>query len=334
MSNNNELATEKILITGAGFTHNFGAPLAKEMWAEIFNHEKVQGEPKIRELMLNDFDYESIYYSIIEGDYEHREKDAINIAVSDAYKNIDEIVRNFSFLSDAPYPVNLHMVQKFINLFCRNNKRAFFFTLNQDIFIERRYFNHRVPPVIPGIKNEQIWFSSIFKLPLKENDYCQLPKQEEVEREKVQGLSMRALFYIKLHGSQNWKSATGTQDLVIGRGKEQQIQKEPLLAWYSEIFKTVLFKQNRHLLVIGYGFGDDHINEIIANAIKKYGLKIYVISPESVESFREILDSQPFGNEIWEALSGYYPYTLLQMFPTDGSQSQAFINLRKQFFGF
>ena len=66
--------------------------------------------------------------------------------------------------------------------------------------------------------------------------------------------------------------------MVIGRGKEQLIQKEPLLAWYFKIFKEVLFQTNRHLLLIGYGFGDDHINDIIANAIKQYGLKIYIIS--------------------------------------------------------
>lgn len=58
--------TENILLLGAGFTKNFGGLLANEMWAHIFNHEKVQAQSRIKELMLNDFDYESIYYAVLE----------------------------------------------------------------------------------------------------------------------------------------------------------------------------------------------------------------------------------------------------------------------------
>ncbi|MGB3460071.1 MAG: hypothetical protein WBB08_12440 [Halobacteriota archaeon] len=39
----------------------FGAPLAIEMWATIFNHKIIQAQPRIKELMMDDFDYESIY---------------------------------------------------------------------------------------------------------------------------------------------------------------------------------------------------------------------------------------------------------------------------------
>ena len=31
---------KNILLTGAGFTANFGAPLAKEMWSKILNNPK------------------------------------------------------------------------------------------------------------------------------------------------------------------------------------------------------------------------------------------------------------------------------------------------------
>ncbi|MBE0460683.1 MAG: hypothetical protein IBX60_03505 [Candidatus Aminicenantes bacterium] len=74
--------TEKILFTGAGFTHNFGAPLAREMGYLIFNNLKVQAEPRIKSLLLRNIDFESAYYSIIEGDYNDNEKHAISLAVS------------------------------------------------------------------------------------------------------------------------------------------------------------------------------------------------------------------------------------------------------------
>ena len=33
---------EPVLLTGAGFTRNFGGFLANQMWDKIFNHEQVQ----------------------------------------------------------------------------------------------------------------------------------------------------------------------------------------------------------------------------------------------------------------------------------------------------
>ena len=56
-----------VLLTGAGFTHNFGAPLASELWAAILNHEAVQNTPRVREAMLSDFDFESFYHRVISG---------------------------------------------------------------------------------------------------------------------------------------------------------------------------------------------------------------------------------------------------------------------------
>ncbi len=52
-----------ILLTGAGFTHNFGGFLAREMWSKIFNNPIVQASTEARKLLLDDFDFESIYES-------------------------------------------------------------------------------------------------------------------------------------------------------------------------------------------------------------------------------------------------------------------------------
>ncbi|KAF5421924.1 MAG: hypothetical protein C5S44_05655 [Candidatus Methanocomedens sp.] len=48
-NNMNIQSSKHVLLTGAGFTKNFGTPLASEMWAEIFNHKKIQAQPKIKE---------------------------------------------------------------------------------------------------------------------------------------------------------------------------------------------------------------------------------------------------------------------------------------------
>lgn len=100
-----------VLLTGAGFSHNFGAPLASELWATILNHKAVQGARRVRDAVLSDFDFESVYHGIMSGDYSPEEKAAVARGVEDAYGYVDEIVRSWGFRTDSPHPVNVYKVQ-------------------------------------------------------------------------------------------------------------------------------------------------------------------------------------------------------------------------------
>lgn len=60
--------SKTILLTGAGFSANFGGYLAEEMWSIIFNHPEVQKHSAVREFMLSPigkYDYESIYHIVV-----------------------------------------------------------------------------------------------------------------------------------------------------------------------------------------------------------------------------------------------------------------------------
>jgi len=326
------LETEKILLTGAGFTHNFGTPLAKGMWSLIFNHEQVQTNSIVKNLLLKDVDFESAYHSITEGNYEESEKRAISVAVADAYEKLDSIIKDWIFRTDSLLPVNIYKVQELIDLFSRTNKKGFFFTLNQDLFIERHYYNGQ-RPTISGVQHRQEWFSSLFRMTLKRSDYCQLPTRDFIEENKNRILSESNFFYIKLHGSQNWVSSSGSQTIVIGRGKSKRLREEPLLSWYFDIFKDVVLRENRRMLIIGYGFRDNHINRLISEAVEKHGLKIFVITPQPIEDFKRNMNMIVYRRKILKGLSGYYPYSLLDMFPADQSITRCYQDLREQFFG-
>ena len=127
-----------ILLTGAGFTKNFGGLLAKEMWSKIFNNSRLHSQ--LKPLLLQDFDYESIYHKVLTGEYSREEKDSINDVMFEAYKILDDICREWTFRNDVPYPVNIYGVNKFIELFAGSRgEKGLFFTLNQDLFIERHF---------------------------------------------------------------------------------------------------------------------------------------------------------------------------------------------------
>lgn len=326
------LESEKILFTGAGFTHNFGTPLAEGLWGIIFNNQLVQQEQRIKRLLLDNNDFESVYQTIMHGDYSESERHAMKKALSDTYEKLDSIIRDWIPKLDAPYPVNICKVQEMIDLFSKKNKKGFFFTLNQDLFIERHYYNGD-RPVIPGIQPKQEWFSTSFNMQLRSTDYCVTPSKEFIEVSKEEILSSSKFFYIKLHGSQNWLSSEGNQQMVIGRGKADQIWQEPILSWYFEIFKAVVLHEKRKILIIGYGFKDPHINKVISEAVDKYGLKVYLVSPESIAIFKTNINKSEYGEKILMGLSGYYQCNLLQMFRSDGSITQFYQDLREQFFG-
>lgn len=328
-------SSENILLTGAGFTKNFGGLLASEMWAEIFNHEKIQAQPKIKDLMWDEsksFDYESIYDSIKEdSSYTDVEKEAFNDAVKSAYEYIDSIL--IDIIKDHPYPTELNNVHNLISGFSQTGSysytgtnnvvhyvypktsiKSFIFTLNQDLFFERLYDNHYEAKLsIPGIKSNSEWFKTTFNRPLNLSDYYQLPNEEELNCIKLDILSDGNFFLIKLHGSYNWKSSDGSQKMamVIGSGKIEQIQKEPLLGYYFDVFEKVLYQNQRRLFIIGYGFNDKHINHIISNSMRDKGLQIYIISPDSPKEFKKRLDEKPgLGKDIWKGISGYFQYSL------------------------
>jgi hypothetical protein len=86
---------------------------------------------------------------------------------------------------------------------------------------------------------------------------------------------------------------------------------------YFKLFEDVLSRRNRRLLVIGYGFKDAHINQVIAHSIRKCGLKLYVISPSSAKGFRgtllENLDEDK--KTLWEGLAGYWDCELKDVCP-------------------
>lgn len=346
-------STKNILLLGAGFSKNFGAPLANEMWYLIFNHEKIQAQPRIKQLMLNNFDYESIYASVLAGftdkeglfgkrcsfiEFEDEEKDSIKTATYFAYEHIDEIFIEYMKkhnISESDNKKVLTGVAQFISFFPPRGKifltsdgksvafadgkilmfapdrndKAFIFTLNQDLFFERAYPEYDGRQLcIPGIQSRKKLFENGINKKLEDSDFCELSNEDELRNKDI--LSEGSFFLIKLHGSYNWRNLDGSRAMVIGRHKETQIQKEPLLSRYFDIFKEVLSQDQRRLLIVGYGFGDEHINHVISSAVKDNGLKIYILSPESLQELKKKLPEscEDFIN-IYNGISGYFPYT-------------------------
>lgn len=294
-----------ILLTGAGFTNNFKGFLAKDMWSFIFNDKKIKGRPRILEISDSDYDYESIYYKIHnDPKYDSEDKKAINDAIYNAYQKLDDTIRK---VTDANHPLSIHPVNEMIELFSgEKGGSGYFFTLNQDLFIERRYkFRALLTHPLPNACKINL-VGERTKLPLEPKDFKTLPSKEELDKEKTKLLSESRLRYIKLHGSFNWYSFDGSKMMVIGKNKEDQIFKEPLLSWYFELFENALYQEETRLFVIGYSFMDEHINEVIANSMNDYDLQLYIILSTELEKLKQRLDKLQYASLILKKPSNYF----------------------------
>jgi hypothetical protein len=326
----NDRMRKRYLLTGAGFTRNFGAPLADQIWALILSHVDEKTAPSLRARLLQEFDFEAVYQQVMAAAM-REEQEALHSAVREAYRIVDDIVLSFKWVQGARYPVCLPMVQKLIGAFAENGSEpGLFFTLNQDLFIERHYYNGPTLSM-PGIPMRAEWFSSTFRQPLGPALDLRLPSQQELQSNQT--LRMRSgFYYIKLHGSCNWQSANGQSRMVLGQGKSQQIEGEPLLARYFDLFKNALGSNDTRLLVIGYGFGDAHINSAIADTIAGNGLELFVLSPQPPAKFKDDLERRERGPEIWKGIVSYFQINLADLFPTNQEVTAEWRYIQRRFF--
>lgn len=281
--------------------------------------------------MLSDFDFEAVYERVLASALSLEEKDSLACAVEDAFEYVDKTVREWVSRREARHPVNVYKVQELINSFSGTGARpGFFFTLNQDLFVERHYYNG-TRPRLPGIQTHQEWFGTRFNRQLGEEDYVTLPEGDALDA-MGELLSGGTFYYLKLHGSYNWRSADGTRRMVIGQGKTDQIETEALLARYFAVFEEVLAEEDGRLLVIGYGFRDQHVNRVLAEAVRQSGLKVFIVTPEAPASLHDRLEGTQDGRAIWSGLGGYYPWSLEQMFPADQSATAEWSMVQRQCF--
>lgn len=316
----------RILLTGAGFTHNFGTPLASGVSNLIFN--SISDNTQLIDLLRNNFDYEDVYQNVMQSnDYDIDTKNTLTHALRAAYDIINELVENNDLSG-----INTNNFKQLIHQFFKPNGSGFIFTLNQDLFIEKNIVKfpetmlYEAPAPGNSIKNDQYPFNHI-RLDISYNDFDKYKTEKQRSFDKPDP----RLFYIKLHGSQDWFKDNTNPIMVIGHGKSERIAVEPLLNWYFDIFNNQLSKNDTKLLIIGYSFRDEHINQVIYNY--RNNINIYIIDTQSFENFSNDLNNKPFGSEIKKLIKKYYSVNLIELFGTTIKNPHPFWNqLQYEFF--
>jgi SIR2-like domain len=270
-----------VLLTGAGFSKNWGGFVAREITNALMG--RLQNNPYVLQA-LNRGNFEDVL-SQVQSEYlatrtaENQDRlHAMQEALSDVFSRMNAhfATRQFEFSNDIAYSI-----QKFLVRFDA------IFTLNQDLLIELHYNNQNVA-LWYGTRWQGYELPGLRELPLEDPLAGRVRSKWLPQDRFAQTPNMQP--YFKLHGSTAWSAADGSSLMVLGRNKVGLIRSHTILRWNYEKFEEYFAQPDTRLMVIGYGFADDHINATIVNAYEQGHLRLmYLVHP----SGKGVLDRYP-----------------------------------------
>lgn len=270
----------KYLLLGAGFSRNWGGWLAVEVFEWLLGHPKIRSDDMLRSLLWkhqqngNGFEAALSEVQAIAASNPpsyQSSLDAFQAAIDAMFDEMNNALHasDFDFSNQIDQTTRSLLVQF-----------DAIFTLNQDTLLEHAYCNGNV-----ALANPQKWSNACLPGMIKEScsdtgqqsswAHWQWKSQEDGN---IQFAKREQPIY-KLHGSSNWRDSKGSSLLVMGGSKSFAIDASPILKAYAAAFETALSAGDAKLMIIGYGFRDQHINDAIVRGTQK-GLSLFNISPQ------------------------------------------------------
>ena len=270
-NNMNQPIQSRILFVGAGFSANFDGYLTTQLWEHIYNQPDISKSRLIQSEMRDLYNVEDIP-DRLKGEPRKAFMRAVKVAFAQHESILDRNLLNPSagFQSQR--------LKEWIRLFAgTQDEPGFIFSLNVDLLLEKlshRSFNLTLPALPDDLQPARIPETDIEKKLL---DKAVL-KCREIDRPHVGELNL-----IKLHGSINWRTLEGQGKrrlLVFGSQKSKTLKRWPLLSANFNLLKhTLASNWVSQVWIVGYGFGDSHINEALFNACERNrSLGLYVIA--------------------------------------------------------
>jgi hypothetical protein len=293
-----------LLLTGAGFSYNWGGPLASDVFSALLADKDL--DDHTRDLLFDSggaFETVLADLQLSTDPTDQKRHDALITAVAGIFHGMNNTFMHVQFEFENPPSVQ-HSMTSFLSRFHA------IFTLNQDALLEQHYNPMLGPPnnwghlQLPGMR---------FMPPFQPSGARQ-DKFALMEPHPPFGtFGSGAQLYVKLHGSVNWvESNMGKRILIMGGQKAVSIGRYPILTWYHDEFRKMLLRPSARLMVIGYSFSDTHINDAIVDGLAA-GLKLFVVDPYALK----VLKNDPRIGSARSSLIGYSDRPLKTTFGGD-----------------
>jgi hypothetical protein len=267
----------KVLLLGAGFSNNWGGPVASQMFNWLLARPEVSGDAQLRQCL---WDHQKA------GGFENALAQVQTDYLNSPSKERKDRLERFQAAINAIFEVmekgfSSRPSWEFLEA-TEDQQRSLFhflvkfdaiFTLNQDLLFERFYLNPR--EMMLGQRWDMAAVRGMREVrdgsfPYEPAWSCWVPEPTEFNvPPKVQP-------YYKLHGSYRWQDGTGNELMVMGGSKALTIRSHGVLGWYLSEFQRCLALGGTRLMVIGYGFNDHHVNDALMAAAPS-GLQMFIV---------------------------------------------------------
>lgn len=276
------------LLIGAGFSRNWNGWLAAEVMEHLLGSPEVRGDDFLRRLLMA-HEPSGGFEGAVEEIQSLAGRDpaghgghlaALQRSVGRMFDDMNAgyFARPFEFQNHEP------QVGTFLSRFDA------IFTLNQDVLLEHFYVDQFDVSLSRGRRWNGVQIPGMRRIrpaePIHDASWARstwvpLPDGEYRIDERCQPL-------IKIHGSSNWRDAEGGPLVVIGGEKASQIGLHGVLERNAAEFEGRLLAGGTRLMVIGYGFRDRHINDVIIRGVRDRGLRFFIVDPDGAGLARKL----------------------------------------------
>ncbi|QAU47214.1 SIR2 family protein [Bradyrhizobium guangzhouense] len=267
-----------ILLTGAGFSRNWGGMLAKDVFSHLLGDQSL--DDNTRGLLLRSHSSGGSFEDVLaalQGATDPVGKAQYTALVGALVGLFNGMGQSFIQRNELEFKTpadTRYWLRGFLQRF------QYIFTTNQDTLLESLYF----PLVGPTPYGRAHIPGMTFSNPsaFQGHVYDRIAQMEPNPSDFT--LNGNVQFYIKLHGSCNWvESSSGERILIIGGQKTVAIGRFPILTFYHDQFRQLATRPDAKLMVIGYSFGDEHINEVILDAALNHKLEVFIVDPSGLQ---------------------------------------------------
>ncbi len=316
---------KQIALLGAGFSRNWGGWLAAEAFEYLLGCPQV--DPSLRDLLWKYRRTEGFEGALGELQTEHIRSPTP--ASRGRLRQLEDAIAQMFSAMDAGFATAQFEFQNDDRYLLRTLLRRFdaIFTLNQDLLLERHYLNSNVMLGNPrrwngwqmlGMRPENTQPVHLIGGPGYENTGVWLPGGHPAIEAGLQP-------YVKLHGSTNWRGTNDTRIVVMGAYKKNLIDYFPVLSKLHQAFQEHLMSGPVRLMVIGYSFADDHINEMLTAAAATGNLSLFVVDPLGIDVLDKnrnapIYSPGPLMQQLGPSVVGASRRTLREIFGSDHAE--------------
>lgn len=268
-----------ILLLGAGFSRNWGGWLAVEVFEYLLGSPYIINTPGLKGVLWR---YKE------RGGFEAA-LETVQIEYRNHPKKAEHLLTNFQ---RALFELFTEMDKGFVDgprmgIECQRFLAKFdtIFTLNQDVFLERQFYLCQDISLISQNKWSGFQIPGVRPLVISQSQQgkiAEFPIQNALPDDQLK-IEDKCQLFFKLHGSFNWRDAKGGELMVMGANKEGSIKSHPALNLIHEQFTEHLAQPKTRLMIIGYSFRDDYINQLILEACTSNNLKVFIIDPDGVD---------------------------------------------------